>query len=72
VLMFKLLILQRIHNLADERLEFQVTDHLSFMRFLGLEFGGSIPNARTVWVFREELKEQGLVDSLFVKTLGHY
>lgn len=67
VLMFKLLILQRIHNLADERLEFQVTDRLSFMRFLGLEFGASIPDARTVWAFREELKEHDLVDSLFAK-----
>lgn len=67
VLMFKLLILQRIHNLADERLEFQVTDRLSFMRFLGLEFGASAPDARTVWAFREELKEHDLVDSLFTK-----
>lgn len=67
VLMFKLLILQRIHNLADERLEFQVTDRLSFMRFLGLELGASIPDARTVWAFREELKEHELVDSLFAK-----
>jgi transposase, IS5 family len=67
VLMFKLLILQRIHNLADERLEFQVTDRLSFMRFLGLEFGDSIPDARTVWAFREELKEHDLIDSLFAK-----
>jgi IS5 family transposase len=67
VLMFKLLILQRIHNLADERLEFQVTDRLSFMRFLGLEFGASIPDARTVWAFREELKEHDLVDNLFAK-----
>jgi transposase, IS5 family len=67
VLMFKLLILQRIHNLADERLEFQVTDRLSFMRFLGLEFGASIPDARTVWAFREELKEHDLVDRLFAK-----
>jgi IS5 family transposase len=37
------------------------------MRFLGLEFGASIPDARTVWAFREELKEHDLVDSLFAK-----
>ncbi|MBK9784731.1 MAG: transposase [Betaproteobacteria bacterium] len=30
-----LLILQRLHNLSDERLQYQVTDRLSFMRFLG-------------------------------------
>lgn len=67
VLMFKLLILQRIHNLADERLEFQVTDRLSFMRFLGLELAADVPDARTVWAFREALKEHNLVDSLFDK-----
>jgi IS5 family transposase len=65
ILMFKLLILQRMNNLADERLEFQVADRLSFMRFLGLDLGASVPDARTVWAFREELKEHKLVDELF-------
>jgi transposase, IS5 family len=65
ILMFKLLILQRMNNLADERLEFQVADRLSFMRFLGLDLGASVPDARTVWAFREELKEHDLVDELF-------
>jgi transposase, IS5 family len=65
VLMFKVLILQRLHNLADERLEFQIKDRLSFMRFLGLELAGNVPDARTVWAFREELKEHRLVDALF-------
>jgi IS5 family transposase len=65
VLMFKVLILQRLHNLADERLEFQIKDRLSFMRFLGLELAGTVPDARTVWAFREELKEHQLIDALF-------
>lgn len=65
ILMFKLLILQRMNNLSDERLEFQVADRLSFMRFLGLDLGASVPDARTVWAFREELKEYDLVDELF-------
>jgi len=46
--LFKLLILQRLHNLSDERLQFQVSDRISFMRLLGLELAGSIPDARTV------------------------
>jgi len=65
VLMFKLLILQRLHNLSDERLQFQVTDRLSFMRFLGLLLSGDVPDARTVWAFREALKEHRLVAPLF-------
>ena len=31
VLLFKMLILQRLYNLADEALEYQVKDRLSFM-----------------------------------------
>ena len=65
VLMFKLLILQRLYNLSDERLQYQVSDRLSFMRFLGLELAGNVPDARTVWAFREALKEHKLVDALF-------
>lgn len=48
VLMFKMLIVQRLHGLADERLQYQVTDRLSFMRFLGVELAGNVPDARTV------------------------
>jgi IS5 family transposase len=65
LLMFKLLILQRLNNLSDERLQYQVSDRLSFMRFLGLELAGTVPDARTVWTFREALKEHQLVDALF-------
>ena len=67
ILMFKMLILQRLHNLSDERLQFQVADRLSFMRFLGLELSGDVPDARTVWAFRELLKEHRLVEPLFVR-----
>ena len=33
VLMFKVLVLQQLHNLSDERIEYQIRDRLSFMRF---------------------------------------
>ena len=65
ILLFKLLILRRLNNLSDQRLQYQVSDRLSFMRFLGLELAGNVPNARTVWAFRETLKEQQRVDALF-------
>lgn len=65
VLLFKMLVLQRLHNLADEALEYQVKDRLSFMRFLGLGLAASVPDARTLWVFREELKEHNLTEELF-------
>lgn len=65
VLLFKMLVLQRLYNLADEALEYQVKDRLSFMRFLGLGLAASVPDAKTLWVFREELKEHGLTEDLF-------
>lgn len=67
VLMFKMLILQRLHGLSDERLQFQVTDRLSFMRFLGLDLAADVPDARTVWAFREQLKAHQLTDALFAR-----
>lgn len=67
ILMFKLLILQRLHNLSDERLQYQVTDRLSFMRFLGLDLASDVPDARTVWAFREAVKDHQLTDALFAQ-----
>jgi transposase, IS5 family len=65
VLMFKILILQSLYNLSDDQLEFQIRDRLSFMRFLGLSLGNTVPDAKTVWLFREQLTEAGLVKKLF-------
>lgn len=65
VLMFKLLVIQRLYNLSDEALEYQVTDRLSFQRFLGLNFSGQVPDAKTVWLFRDQLQRQDLVKALF-------
>jgi transposase, IS5 family len=67
VLMFKLLVLQQLHNLSDDRIEYQVRDRFSFMRFLGLQLEHRVPDAKTVWLFRERLKELGLVEVLFAR-----
>ena len=65
VLMFKLLVLQHLYNLSDEQTEYQVRDRLSFMRFLGLQPEDSVPDANTLWVFREDLTNMDLMKSLF-------
>lgn len=70
VLMFKVLVLQSLYNLSDDSTEFQVRDRLSFMRFLGLEFHDVVPDAKTVWLFRERLTEAGLVEKLFAQFDG--
>jgi len=67
VLMFKVLVLQQLHNLSDDRIEYQIRDRLSFMRFLGLQLEDRVPDAKTVWLFREQLKNKGLVTMLFAR-----
>jgi IS5 family transposase len=67
VLMFKVLVLQQLHNLSDDRIEYQIGDRFSFMRFLGLELEDRVPDAKTVWVFRERLKELAWVEVLFAR-----
>jgi IS5 family transposase len=65
VLMFKLLVLQQLHNLSDDQIEYQIRDRFSFMRFLGLHIEDRVPDAKTVWLFRERLKDHKLIEVLF-------
>lgn len=71
VLMFKALILQSLYNLSDDALEFQIRDRLSFMRFLGLSFGNRVPDAKTIWLFREQLTQAELIEPLFSRFDAH-
>jgi IS5 family transposase len=65
VLMFKILVIQAANNLSDERAEFLINDRLSFMRFLGLGLSDRVPDARTIWLFREKLTRAGAIKGLF-------
>ncbi len=65
VLIFKVLILQSLYNLSDDQTEYQIKDRLSFMRFLSLNLCQSVPDAKTIWLYRERLKKKGLMDHLF-------
>jgi IS5 family transposase len=65
LMMFKIIILQRYYNLSDEQTEFQIKDRLSFMQFLGLQIGDTIPDQKTIWHFKEQLKKKKLSKQLF-------
>jgi len=71
VLMFKTLVLSALYNLSDDQIEYQVRDRLSFMRFLGLGLEDRVPDAKTVWLYREGLVETGLVEELFRQFDGY-
>ena len=46
VLMFKILVLQRMYNLSDEQTEYQIVDRTSFRNFLGLTAWDVQPRCR--------------------------
>jgi transposase, IS5 family len=67
VLMFKVLVLQALYTLSDEQTEYQIRDRLSFMRFVGLALEDRVPDAKTVWLFREQLTRAGAIGRLFAR-----
>ena len=67
ILKFKIVVLQSLHNLSDERTEYLIRDRISFMRFLDLGLEDPVPDATTIWLFREALAQAGLVDKLFAR-----
>ena len=71
VVMFKTLVLGALYNLSDDQIEYQVRDRLSFMRFLGLGLQDRVPDAKTVWLYREGLAQAGMVEALFKQFDGY-
>ena len=71
VMMFKVLVLQRYYNLSDEQTEFQIKDRLTFQKFLGLWLSDTVPDEKTIWLFREELTKAGVVEKLFRRFEKH-
>lgn len=65
VMMFKVLVLQRLHNLSDEAMEFQIADRNSWQRFLGLGPMDVSPDRNTIWNYREALTKRDKAKELF-------
>lgn len=53
IVMFKTLVLSALYNPSDDPIEYQVRDRLLFMWFLGLGLEDRVPDAKTVWLYRE-------------------
>ena len=65
VLKFRMLVLQSLHGLSLEATERMVRDRLSWMRFCGLGIADPVPDANTLWDFREALIRAEVLDELF-------
>ena len=65
VLMFRVLVLQALYTLSDDQTEYQLRDRLSFMRFVGLALHDPVPDAKTIWLYREQLTRAGALQRAF-------
>ncbi len=67
VLMFRILVLQALYTLSDDQAEYQLRDRLTFMRFAGLALQDAVPDAKTIWLYREQLTRAGALAKLFAR-----
>ena len=65
LMMFKILILQKIYNIGDDQAEHPINDRLSFQRFLCLQLCDTVSDTKTIWSFKEGLKEAGIGEETF-------
>lgn len=63
--LLRCLLLGAWHGLSDPALEAQIRDRLSFRRFAGFSLSDRTPDHATLWRFRAELAEDGLIERVF-------
>ena len=59
----KALFLQSVYNLADEAMEREMHDRISFINFL--DYPEQIPDSKTIWLFRERLSSTGMDEKIW-------
>lgn len=64
-MMVRVLLIQQLHNLSDEQMEFHLLDRLSYQRFVGLRSSSQIPDRTTIWTFKERLIAAGASETIF-------
>ena len=65
ILMWKMILLQQWYGISNDSLEYQINDRLSFQRFLGLGLNDKVPDANTLWDFKEAIAKNGGDKQLF-------
>ena len=67
VFMLKVLFLQRLYNISDNQVEYQIKDRMSFREFLDICSVDDVPDEKTVWKYRDIMSESGVGERLFAK-----
>jgi transposase, IS5 family len=65
LLMFKVMVLQHLYNLSDGVMEQRLLGDLFFRHFLGLTFADATPDENTIWLFRNQISDAGVILDLF-------
>ena len=64
--LLKIVVLQQLYgNLSDEEMEYCLLDRMSWQTFTGLTGHRHLPDARTIWAFKELLAKGGGAEALF-------
>lgn len=64
--LLKIVVLQQLYcNLSDEEMEYCLVDRTSWQIFTGLTGHRHLPDARTIWAFKEMLAREGGAEALF-------
>lgn len=66
--LIKLIVLQQLYgNLSDEETEYALLDRGSWQRFIGMADARRLPDARTLWHFKNQLAQAGSGTALFAE-----
>jgi IS5 family transposase len=65
ILLWKMALLQEWYGISNDMVEYVINDRLSFQRFLGLGLDDKVPDANTLWDFKEALAKSGMDKELF-------
>lgn len=64
--LLKIVMLQQLYgNLSDEEMEYCLLDRMSWQTFTGLAGHRQLPDARTIWAFKNLLAQGGGAEALF-------
>ena len=65
-MLLKVVVLQQLYgNLSDEQMEYALLDRLSWQRFIGMADARDLPDARTLWAFKNLIAGGGGAEVLF-------
>ena len=67
VFMLKVLFLQRLYNISDNQVEYQIKDRMSFREFLDIYSVDDVPDEKTVWKYKNIMANAGIGIRLFEK-----